>query len=79
MTATSTRCRSLQGPEVQWHVFMIEDRNGLRSPIRYGEVPAGARASDTAPLFPGPYTLELTRLDEDGLQTLVASQGFLAE
>jgi hypothetical protein len=69
----------MQGREVQWHLFMVEDRNGLLPPIRYGEVPAGARASDTAPLFPGPYTLELTRLDENGLQTLVASQGFLAE
>ena len=69
----------VQGREVQWHLFMVENRNGLLPPIRYGEVPAGALASDTAPLFPGPYTLELTRLDENGLQTLVASQGFLAE
>src|SRR5687768_2395010 len=36
----------VQGREVQWHLFMVEDRNGLLPPIRYGEVPAGARASD---------------------------------
>jgi hypothetical protein len=69
----------LQGQEIQWHVFMVEDRNGLRPPIRYGVVPSGARASDTAPIFPGPYTLRLSRLDQNGLQTLVASQEFQAE
>jgi hypothetical protein len=72
----SVAVRTTPALEVQWHLFTVEDRNGLRSPIRYGVTPSGARASDTTHLFPGPYIVELARLDESGLQILGAREGF---
>jgi hypothetical protein len=69
----------LKGQTVEWYLFTLEDRNGLQSPIRYGVVPAGAGASDTAALFAGAYTVQLTRFDQAGLERVVATQEFHVE
>jgi hypothetical protein len=61
---------------VQWHLFTIETRNGLSSPVRYGVTPEGARSSNADSLLSGRrYTVELTRL-RDGLEELVLQRDF---
>ena len=69
----------LRSQDVMWYLFTIENRNGLQSPIRYGVVPPGARASDTTALFVGAYTVELTRFDQTGLERVVTTQDFQVE
>jgi hypothetical protein len=62
---------------VQWHLFTIEIRNGLTSPIRYGMTPEGARSSNAESLLSGRrYTIVLTRITEAGLERVVVQQDF---
>ena len=69
----------LQTDLIRWYLSMGDTRNGIRSPIRYGVVPEGAGAPDTAPLSPVPHIVELTRLNQEGFITVVARQQFTPE
>jgi hypothetical protein len=50
-------------PDTGWYLEMIEYRNGIESPVRYGVVPSGAYGSPAEQLHGGPYRLIIARLN----------------
>ena len=60
-----------------WYVEMIEYRNGIESPVRYGVTPSGTQASPAETLNGGPYRLIITRLN-GGSAEIVADTTFNA-
>jgi hypothetical protein len=46
-----------------WYVEMLEYRNGIESPVRYGVAPPGAAASPAEQLHGGPYRIIINRLN----------------
>ena len=63
---------------VSWLVFAPAENNGLTGPVTYGVTPAGAGASQPEQLVAGTaYTVELTRRNDAGTQSIVARKDFV--
>jgi len=60
-----------------WYVEMLEYRNGIESPVRYGVAPPGAEASPAEHLHGGPYRIIINRLNGSSAE-IVADTTFNA-
>ena len=60
-----------------WYVEMLEYRNGIESPVRYGVAPAGTQGSPAETLRGGPYRIIINRLNGSSAE-IVADTTFNA-
>ena len=63
---------------VQWYLSSSDEAaNGVHAPLTYGSEPEGTLSSGAEDLVSGrPYTAEMTRIGQDGVEELVGRQNF---
>ena len=64
--------------QVQWLIASNDNLNRISSPVRYGQDPLDTSGSQATPLHTGFfYTVDLWRVDEQGIVQRLVSQRFL--